>query len=361
MRVALVHDWLTGMRGGEKVLEAFCELFPEAEIFTLFHFKGTVSALIESHKIHTSFLQGFAHKKWYRYSLPFMPVAVESLNVKEFDLVISLSHCVAKGVKPALGAKHVCCCLSPMRYIWDRQEDYFGSQATKFPLSFITSYLRKWDKSSSSGVNHFIAISHFVEKRIEKCYQRKSEVVYPFIETSRFHKAEKIGDYYLVVSAFAPYKRIDIAIESCNHLKLPLKIIGIGQEEDRLKKIAGKTVEFLGWQSDEVVRQYLSGCKALLFCGVEDFGIVPLEAMASGRPVIAFGAGGVLETVVDGLTGEFFNQQTANSLIEALLRFERKSNKFDSSAIQLHVAKFDKSIFMRNVKDFLNRTVVSYA
>jgi glycosyltransferase involved in cell wall biosynthesis len=359
MRVALVHDWLTGMRGGEKVLEAFCELFPEAEIFTLFHFKGTVSGLIESHTIHTSFLQGFARQKWYRYLLPLMPAAIESLNVKDFDLVISLSHCVAKGVKPALGASHVCCCLSPMRYIWDRQEDYFGKQAGRFPLSFIISYLRNWDRTSSSRVHHFIAISQFVEKRIKSCYNRKSEVIYPFIETSRFHKEEKIGDYYLVVSAFAPYKRIDIAIEACNHLKLPLKIIGDGPEEVKLRKLAGKTVEFLGWQTDEIVRRYLSGCKALLFCGVEDFGIVPLEAMASGRPVIAFGAGGVMETVVEGVTGEFFTQQTASSLVEVLLRFERESHKFDSSAIQRHAAKFDKSIFMGNVKDFLNRTMDS--
>src|SRR5208283_2894430 len=168
MRVALVHDWLTGMRGGERVLEAFCELFPEAEIFTLFHFKGTVSALIESRKIHTSFLQGFAHKKWYRYLLPLMPAAVESLNVKKFDLVISLNHCVAKGVKIAPGARHICYCFSPMRYIWDRQEDYFPGQASGFPLSWITSYLRQWDRSSALRVHHFMAISQFIGKRIEK-------------------------------------------------------------------------------------------------------------------------------------------------------------------------------------------------
>jgi len=242
MKVALVHDWLTGMRGGERVLEAFCDLFPAAEIFTLFHFKGTVSALIESRRIHTSFLQGFAHKKWYRYLLPFMPAAIESLDVKKFDLVISLSHCVAKGVIPGRSAQHICYCFTPMRYIWDRREDYFGKQAYQFPLSFITSQLRKWDRLSSPRVQHFIANSQFVEKRIEKCYNRKAEVIYPFIKTSRFHKREEAGDYYLVVSAFAPYKRVDIAVEACNHLKLPLKIIGSGQEENRLKKLAGKTV-----------------------------------------------------------------------------------------------------------------------
>ena len=361
MKVALVHDWLTGMRGGERVLEAFCELFPDAEIFTLFYFKGSVSALIESHKINTSFLQGLAHRKWYRYLLPFMPSAIESLNVKDFDLVISLSHCVAKGIRPAQNACHICYCLTPMRYIWDRQEDYFAKKATQFPFSFINSKLRKWDELSSFHVHHFIAISQFVEKRIEKYYNRKAEVIYPFIETSRFHKEERIGDYYLVVSAFAPYKRIDLAIQACNYLKLPLKIIGEGQEESRLKKLAGKTVEFLGWQPDEIVRRYLSGCKALLFCGIEDFGLVPLEAMASGRPVIAFGAGGALETIVAGETGEFFPQQTADSLVKALLRFEAKTHKFDSSVIQQYVAKFDKSIFMRNIKNFLNRTVGNYA
>jgi len=361
VKVALVHDWLTGMRGGEKVLEAFCELFPEAEIFTLFHFKGTVSPLIESHKIHTSFLQGLAHKKWYRYFLPLMPAAVESLNVKAFDLVISLNHCVAKGVKIAPGAYHICCCLSPMRYIWDRQDDYFGAQASGFPLSLITAYLRQWDKSSASRVGHFIAISQFISKRIEKCYNRASEVIYPFIEKDCFHQAEKIGDYYLVVSAFAPYKRVDIAIEACNGLQLPLKIIGSGPDEGQLKKIAGPTVEFLGWQPDTVVREYLSACKALLFCGVEDFGIVPLEAMACGRPVIAFREGGLTETVVEGVTGEFFTPQTAGALVDVLLRFEREGHKWDSAAIQRHAAGFDKSIFMRNVKDFLNRTIGHYA
>ena len=361
MKVALVHDWLTGMRGGERVLEAFCEIFPDAEIFTLFHFKGSVSPLIESRKIHTSFLQGFAREKWYRYLLPFMPAAIESLNVKEFDLVVSLSHCVAKGVKPALGASHICFCFSPMRYIWDRQEDYFGRQADRFPLSFIISYLRKWDRLSSSGVNDFIAISKFVEKRIKKCYNCKSEVIYPFIETSCFNKEERMGDYYLVVSAFAPYKRIEIAIQACNHLKFPLKIIGDGQESDRLRKIAGKTIEFLGWQPDEAVRQYLSGCRALLFCGVEDFGIVPLEAMASGRPVIAFGAGGVLETVVEGKTGVFFRQQTVDSLKEALVKFEKEAHKFNSSIIRQHAVKFDKVVFMEKIKDFLKRKLNNYA
>ena len=209
--------------------------------------------------------------------------------------------------------------------------------------------------------HHFIAISQFVGKRIKKCYNRNFEVIYPFIEKSRFHKNKQVGDYYLVVSAFAPYKRIDIAIDACNHLKLPLKIIGDGQEEGRLKKLAGKTVEFLGWQTDETVRKYLSACKALLFCGVEDFGIVPLEAMACGRPVIAYGDGGVMETVVQGVTGDFFPQQTAISLCESLLRFEGESHKYDPSVIQQHVAKFDKSIFIGSVKEFFNRTVNCYA
>ncbi|MGE5197641.1 MAG: glycosyltransferase [Deltaproteobacteria bacterium] len=361
MRVALVHDWLTGMRGGERVLEAFCELFPEAEIFTLFHFKGAVSALIESRKIHTSFLQGFANKETYRHLLPLMPSAIESLDIKNFDLVISLSHCVAKGVVPRQGAQHICCCFTPMRYAWDRQEDYFGKKASRFPLSFIISRLRKWDRLSSARVHHFIAISQFIARRIERCYNRKSEVIYPFIETNRFYKREVVGDYYLVLSAFAPYKRIDIAIEACNNLKLPLKIIGSGQEEKRLKKLAGNTVEFLGWQSDEIVRRYLSGCKALLFCGIEDFGLVPLEAMASGRPVIAFRGAGALETVVDGMTGEFFPQQTADSLENTLFKFEKDINKFDSSKIQQHVTRFDKSIFMKNIKDYFNRTIGRYA
>jgi len=349
MKVALVHDWLTGMRGGERVLEGFCELFPQAEIFTLFHFKGSVSSRIESHKIHTSFLQGIAHKKGYRYLLPLMPMAIERLKIKNFDLVISSSHCVAKGVRPVCGVPHVCFCHSPMRYIWDRQEDYFGKKASQFPLSIINEELRKWDRSSSSRVDHFIANSQFVGKRIEKCYNRNFEVVYPFIETKRFHQAAQVDDYYLVVSAFAPYKRIDIAIEACNQLNLPLKIIGEGQDEIRLKKLAGNTVEFLGWQPDEIVRQYLSSCKALIFCGIEDFGIVPLEAMACGRPVIAYAEGGVMETVVEGRTGLFFAQQSPRSLAEALLRFEKEGHQFDPVLIRQYAAKFDKSVFMENM------------
>jgi glycosyltransferase involved in cell wall biosynthesis len=357
MKVALVHDWLTGMRGGERVLEAFCEFFPEAEIFTLFHFKGSVSALIESRKIHTSFLQGFANKKWYRYLLPLMPAAIESLDLRKFDLVVSLSHCVAKGVKPALDARHICFCFSPMRYIWDRQDDYFGRQSHSFPFSSVNSCLRDWDRLSAPRVHYFIAISQFIQKRIETCYHRDSEVIYPFIETSRFHRKEGAGDYYLVVSAFAPYKRVDIAIEACNKLKLSLKIIGVGQEENKLKKIAGKTVKFLGWQPDEAIRQYLSGCKAILFCGIEDFGLVPLESMASGRPVIAFRGGGALETVVEGVTGEFFSQQTADSLINTISKFEKEADKFDSSKIQQYMARFDKPIFMKNIKDYFNRII----
>jgi glycosyltransferase involved in cell wall biosynthesis len=255
----------------------------------------------------------------------------------------------------------VCCCFSPMRYVWDLKEDYFGTQASQFPLSSVLFQLRKWDRLSSHRVTHFIAISHFIQKRIERCYNRNAEVVYPFIETGRFYKREGAGDYYLVVSAFAPYKRVDIAIEACNYLKLPLKIIGSGQAENRLKKLAGKTVEFLGWQSDEIVRQYLSGCKALLFCGIEDFGLVPLEAMASGRPVIAFRDGGILETVVEGVTGEFFPQQAAESLVKTLRKFEKETDKFDSTVIQQHAGKFDKSIFMKNIKDYFNRTIGLYA
>jgi glycosyltransferase involved in cell wall biosynthesis len=361
MRVALVHDWLTGMRGGERVLEAFCELFPEAEIFTLFHFKGTVSALIESRKIHTSFLQSLADRRRYRYLLPLMPLAAESLNLKRFDLIISVSHCVAKGIIPPQGARHICCCLSPMRYIWDRKEDYFGDNAYKFPLSSIIAYLKRWDEQSSSRVGHFIAISHFIEKRIERCYNRKSEVIYPFVEVSRFREEAGTGGYYLVVSALSPYKRVDIAIEACNRLKLPLKVIGTGQEERRLRKLGGRIVEFLGWQPDEAVRRYLSGCKALLFCGVEDFGLAPLEAAASGRPVIAFRDGGAMETVIGGVTGEFFPEQTAESLIESLVKFENGTNMYDPRAIKRHASRFDKSVFMSNIKDFLYRTVKGYA
>lgn len=298
MRVALVHDWLTGMRGGENVLEALCEIFPEAGLYTLIHIPGSVSRAIENRKIHTSFLQRLPMAgKRYRSFLPLFPLAIEGFDLSGYDLIVSTSHCVAKGVIPPPGALHISYIFTPMRYVWDQYRMYFGEGRTGWLTSRVirvaAHYLRMWDVASSSRVDEFVSISAHVANRVEKYYRRTSPVIYPPVDCTRFSINTASGDYYLIVSAFAPYKRLDIAIEAFNRMGArKLRIIGKGQDESRLKKMAGPNIEFLGWRTNEEIAGYYAGCRALIFPGEEDFGIVPLEAMASGRPVIAYGKGG---------------------------------------------------------------------
>lgn len=365
MKIALIHDWLTGMRGGEKVLEVFCELFPDADLYTLLHIPGAVSRVIEDRCIKTSFIQSlpFATKR-YRYYLPILPLAIERFNLRGYDLIISSSHCVAKGVIHNPETLHISYIHTPMRYIWDMYQDYFGRDRIGFfsekLIRIFVHYLRTWDVKSSASVDYFIANSNHVAKRVEKYYRRKAEVIYPPVDCSKFDLSENGEDFYLIVSAFAPYKRLDIAIESFNRLGLPLKIIGTGQDEKRLKKMAKTNIEFLGWKGDEALREYYAKCKALVFPGEEDFGIVPVEAMASGRPVIAYGKGGVLETVIpmsqgsgENPTGIFFYEQTPQTLIEAVKYFEKNQDIFDPKIIRNHALKFDRVVFKERIRDYI--------
>ncbi len=363
MRVALIHDWLTGMRGGERCLEVFCELFPEADLFTLLHVPGAVSPVIEQRRVFTSFIQrlpGAARR--YRQYLPLFPWAVGRFDLRGYDLVISLSHCVAKGARVAPGARHVCYCFTPMRYVWDLYDDYFGRDAgvlTRIAMPPVAAALRRWDRASSRRVDRFVAISRHVAGRIERCYGRSADVIYPPVDVRRFELAEDDGEFYLVVSALAPYKRVDLAIRAANRLSRRLLIVGTGSEERRLRALAGPTVEFLGWRSDAEVAELYRGCRALLFPGLEDFGIVPLEAMASGRPVIAFGAGGALETVVplggddEPPTGVFFQEQTEAALAAAMLRFEREPHRFAPKALRARAEAFDRPRFKERVAAYL--------
>lgn len=372
MRVAIVHDWLTGMRGGEKVLEVLCELFPDADLYTLIHLKGSVSKTIEKMKIKTSFLQWLPFiERRYRYYLPLFPFAIEQFNLDGYDLVLSSSHCVAKGVKKKPDTLHICYCYTPMRYVWDMYDIYFGRERsnpiTRVIMNTTAHYLRRWDLSSCGRVDEFIAISHHVAKRIRRHYHRKAEVIYPPVNCSFYHSNDLGDSYYLIVSAFAPYKRIDLAIEAFNHLNLPLKIIGTGQEEKRLKKEAGHNIEFLGWKPDGELINYYAGCKALIFPGEEDFGIVPVEAMACGKPVIAYGKGGVLETVIpvnqeqeawgkgqgENPTGIFFYEQTPEDLIGAVRFFEKSAHQFDRGRIRNHALRFDRSVFNQRIRKFI--------
>lgn len=363
MKIAIVHDWLTGMRGGEKVLEVLCELFPEAVLHTLIHIKGCVSPTIEKMKIKTSFLQNLPFvAKRYRYYLPFMPQAIESFDMSEYNLIISVSHCVAKGIIPSSKAVHICYCNTPVRYAWEMYDQYFNNRQTglftRMVAPTVTKKLRDWDFKTCKRVNYFVANSNNVGSRIKRYYQREFDVIYPPVDID-FYKVIKSdkqnNNYYLIISAFAPYKKIDIAIKAFNILGYPLKIIGTGQEEKKLKSIAKSNIEFLGWESYESLRKYYSNCKAFIFPGEEDFGITPVEAQACGKPVIAYGKGGVLETVIPDVTGIFFQEQTPESLIEAVKKFE--TMKFDGNKIRENTIRFNYQRFKTEINKYIqNKT-----
>ncbi len=355
--MALVHDWLNGMRGGEKVFEVLCELFPHADVYTLFYEPERVSPTIRSMNVQEWwFPKSFPpSRRFYRWLLPVLPHAIEHLPVRGYDLVISTSHCVAKGVRPQpADTLHISYCFTPMRYLWDKFDDYFGNWRTPagMAMRFMRRHLQKWDIRTSSRVGHFIAPSVYVRERIRRIYGRDALVIPPPVDYSRFATIERSpADFYLVVSALEPYKRIDVAIEACNRIGVPLKIVGTGTQLKRLRQLAGPTIEFLGWVDDRHLAALYSCARALIFPADEDFGIVPLEAMATGCPVIAYRKGGALETVVDGQTGIFFEEQSADSLIEAIERFSRMS--FDEDFARRHAQRFDRPVFKQRMRETL--------
>jgi glycosyltransferase involved in cell wall biosynthesis len=334
LRVALVHDWLTGMRGGEKCLEVLCRAFPWATLHTLIHRRGALSATIEAMTIRTSPLQRvpgvFRH---YRKLLPVMPLAARSWDVGDVDLVISLSHCVAKAVRPPSGVPHVCYCFTPMRYAWQARDAYldgWSDRPVRRALAVrLLNRMRTWDRATASRVSHFIAISETVRERIARCYGRESRVISPPVDTA-FYTPESIprGDFYLCVSALVPYKRVEHAVTACSISGRPLVVIGEGPERARLQQVAGPSIRFLGWQPDEVIRDHYRRCRALLFPGEEDFGIVPVEALACGAPVIALDKGGAAETV-DEAVGRLYTSPTAEGLLEAIDGWEDAGQPHD--------------------------------
>jgi len=360
MNVALVHDWLTGMRGGEKCLEVLCELFPDAPIYTLLHNKGAMSPIIESKKIVTSFINSLPKKETkYRSYLPLFPAAIERFDFSEFDLVISTSHAIAKGAKARKDALHISYCHTPMRYVWEMYDEYFGSDktdiVTRTAMKIIRPYLRQWDVKTANRVHYYIANSENVRKRIQRYYNMDATVIFPPVDTELFSLSNSDKKYYLMVTALVPYKRVDLAIEVFNALGEKLLIVGTGTETEKLKSIAKSNIEFLGWLSDEELAQLYAGCKALIFPGEEDFGIVPLEAMACGKPVVAYGKGGALETVIDGKTGIFFRQQTKELLQQAVERLQLI--KFNPEEIRTHALKFSRPIYKQKMKEFIEKKV----
>jgi glycosyltransferase involved in cell wall biosynthesis len=359
MRVAIVHDWLTGRRGGEKVLELLLELYPEATIFTLLHVPGSTGSRIESHPIRTSFIQNLPLvAKHYRWYLPLFPRAVERLDLSGFDLVLSSSHCAAKGAVAPPGALHVCYCHTPMRYVWDRFEDYFGSGLRpRLVFGPGASFLRRWDRLSARRVHHFIANSRYVAARIRDYYGREAEaVIPPPVDTDFYTPAPEAGSsaepYFLVVSALVPYKRVELALEAFRGRPERLLVVGTGPSEAKLIALAAGNVRFLGWLSDEELRSLYRGCRAAILPGVEDFGIVPLEALACGAPVVAYGEGGALDTVKDGETGVLFREPTAASLSLAIDRVS--GLRFNKESLRNWSLGFSRDRFLARMREFLS-------
>lgn len=363
MRVALAHDWLTGMRGGERVLEAMVDLYPDAEIHTLLHVPGSVSPKIEARPIHTSFLQRVPGARTrYRWLLPLFPAAAERLRPGPVDLLISSSHCVAKGVRAPAGTPHLCYCHTPMRYVWDLYDEYFGpgraGPLVRAVAPALAARLRRWDVESAGRVDAFLANSEHIAERIRRCWGRDAEVVHPPVDVDRFRPAPAREDFYLVVSALVPYKGVDLAIGAARRLGRRLVVVGDGPEAGRLRRLAGAGVVFKGRVGDREVADLMGRCRALVHPAVEDFGITAVEAQAAGAPVIALAAGGALETVIGegpGATGVFFSEPSAAALAEAMESAE--SHTFDPAALRSSAERFAPSRFRAGLRAAVERVV----
>jgi glycosyltransferase involved in cell wall biosynthesis len=365
LRVALVHDWLTGMRGGEKCLEVLCEMFPEADLFTLVHRRGSVSRTIEARTVRESWIArlpaGRSHYRWY---VPLYPMAVESFDLTGYDLVVSTSHCAAKGVVTRADTLHVCYCFTPVRYFWDLYPAYFGpgrgSALGRAMAPWVAHHFRIWDRVSADRVDLFIADSQHVRDRIAKHYRRPALVVYPPVDAAFFTPGEAPvraatgpsgGDApFLVVSALVPYKGVELAIRVANRRKAPLRVVGTGPDGARLRALAGGTVRFEDWLSMEDLRDAYRNCRALVQAHEEDFGIAPLEAMACGRPAVALRRGGGSEVVAPG-TGVLFDEPSERGLEEAWDAVSAR--RFDPETLRRHALTFDRPVYRERMREAL--------
>ncbi|MFN8006567.1 MAG: glycosyltransferase [Terriglobia bacterium] len=364
LRVALVHHWLVKMRGGEKVLESLCRLFPKADIFTLVCEPGALTDRIKNHPIRTSWLQkipGIA--RHYRNYLPLFPLAVESFDLTDYDLVLSSDASLCKGVLTQPGTCHICYCHSPMRSLWNGYHEFLtlsGNPWQKRFLPLVAHYLRTWDYHAASRVDYFISNSRNVAQRIGKFYGRDSTVIYPPIRIKDFQVTPQPHDFFLAAGELTPYKRFDLAIAAFNRLGLPLWVAGDGVDARRLQKMAGNTIRFLGWISSEQLRSLQSRCRALILPGEEDFGMTVPETHASGRPVIALGKGGSLETILPYVNGLCFMEDTIDALCEALREFEKIETSFDPAEIRQSALKFDETRFFQQIQEFVSTGLVEH-
>ena len=349
MKLALVHDWLTGMRGGEKALEVVCERFPEAELFTLLHVRGSVSPIIERRPIHTSFVQMLpGAARFYRNYLPLFPTAIQRFSFDRFDRVLSLSHCVAKSAVTPKGVPHLCYCFTPMRYAWDQFDAYFGTdrigRAGSTVMRPVMARMARWDRDTADRPDRYVAISHYVAGRIGRYYNRVASVVYPPVDTDFYRPDDTAPEpFALIVSALVPYKRIELAIDACERAGVPLTIVGDGPERASLERHADGRANFLGRLSNEDVRSLYRRARVVLLPGEEDFGIVPLEAHACGRPVVALKRGGTLETVLPGTTGVLVEDMSVEAFAEGIV--EANNTHFDQGVIRAHAETFGRERF----------------
>ncbi|HEX8029612.1 MAG TPA: glycosyltransferase [Vicinamibacterales bacterium] len=377
MRVALIHDWLTGMRGGEKALEVFCEIFPHADLFTLVHLPGTTSPLIERRRVKGSAIQWLPFAgRLYRQYLPLFPIAVEQFDLDAYDLVVSTSHCAAKSVVVTGRARHLCYCLTPMRYAWDQFDAYFGPERVgklgNMVLRPMLAGLARWDRATEGRVHRYLAISQYVARRIALYYNRQSTLVYPPVDTDFYTPSNAEASTgspdihvpvqpaipqpkFLVVSALVPYKRVDLAMMAARQAGVGLTVVGNGPERGNLERLTGDGIELAGWRSDDEIRQLYRGSIATILPGEEDFGIVPVEAQSCGRPVVALGRGGALDTVIDGETGVLFEDTTVDSLAAGLRR--AAETPWDSARIRRHAEQFSRARFVNEIQAVVDETL----
>jgi len=357
MKVALVHDYLIRFGGAERVFLNLRKIFPKAEIFTLLYNKEKMGKYFPNIKIHTSFLQNFPFaKKHHRILAPLMPSAVESLDLRNFDLIISSSSAFIKGLVLRPKTIHICYCHNSSRFLWDCAFQY--ETRYSFLKKILFHYLRLWDRAAANRVDYFIANSKTTAQRIKKYYDREAKVIYPAVNKLKIKNwklkiPEKNQDFFLIVSQLTPYKRIDLAIDAFNKLELPLVIIGQGRDQKRLKKMAYSNIQFLGWQTDNIVRQYLQNCTAFIFPGEDDFGIAPVEAMNFGKPVLAYRKGGATETVLEGITGEFFDDPVTESLSDGIRRLLLNLNNYSPLVIRKRAERFSLERFETEIKEFV--------
>lgn len=356
MNVALLHDYLIRLGGAEKVFLNLRRIFPKAAVYTLLYDEKVMGRYFQDTEVHTSFLQRMPWStRHYRWLAPLMPSAAESIDLREFDLVISSSSCFIKGLVLRPKTVHICYCHNPARFLWDYSWKY-GRQKCILK-KVLMHYLRLWDQAAANRVDHFIANSRITAQRISKYYQKRAQVIYPPVDIWKGQRAQtgraKTWEYFLIVSQLTPYKRIDLAIDAFNKLELPLVIVGQGRDGRRLRRLAGPTVEMPGWQPDDSVQQYMQNCTAFVFPGEDDFGIAPVEAMSFGKPVLAFRRGGALETVVEGVTGEFFDDLVSESLADGVRRLRMNLDQYSPDKIQARAAEFSQDRFERSIKEFV--------